>query len=141
MAVSQLGRIAEGVGWHSVHALVIHVGGGLTGQHHLIAQPGQKGEPEWIILVHVKHPGNTDFAPWRSLQRLIIVKQPVIFEAVDILHLCRLLFLACTPLAAVAGKIASPVREILYRYQAGIAAAMAAEGFCLDGKAFQLLRR
>ncbi len=139
MAMGQLGRIAQRIRRHSGHALVIHLGRGLPGQNHLIAQVCQQGKPEWIVLVHIQYPWQANGAPLGIFQWLVVVEKPIVFEFINILYRCLFLLLACSPFAAVAGKVSPSIREVLHRNLAGIAAATAAEGFAGNSKALQLL--
>ena len=62
MTMSQLGRIAKRIGRHCSHPLVIHLGRRFPRKHYLIAQLGKNCKPEWIVLIHIQHPRQTNFS-------------------------------------------------------------------------------
>ena len=131
MAVSQLGGIADRLGRHGRKAQVVQFLARCRRKLHPVAQPGEKGEPEGIVLIDVEHTGDAHAAA-RGLLRL---QRPVAEQApglpgVDIGHdrdiVLRMPHAAA--FAAVAGHEAVPVGEAVHLEQAMVAAAAAAHG-------------
>ena len=142
MTVHELCRIAERVGGHSRHALVVHLRARFAGDLHAVAEEREEGEPERIILVHIEHARNADGAARRMLERPVVAEQPLVFIAVDIRRLRLVRFLtADAALAAVAREIFAAVGEFLHCDETFIPAAAAAVRARLDIEMAQFLRR
>ena len=70
MAVSQFRRITLGFTGDGFNAKLVD----LTGrEHNAVAQFGEEGEPERIVLVHIQHSGDTNYTSGSlvSVQRFI----------------------------------------------------------------------
>ena len=127
VAVRDFRRIAERVGWHGRHALVVHLCCRLARQLHAVAEIREEREPERIVLVHVQHARNADRAALRVFERLIVAEETAVLVLVDVRRLVLVRLLAAdAALAAVAREILAAVREFLHRDQALVAAALAA---------------
>ncbi len=63
VAVEQLGGVAHRVRGDGVLSLQVELPGGLGGEDHLEVEPGEEGEPEGQVLVHVQAEGDADAAP------------------------------------------------------------------------------
>ena len=82
--MDQLGRETKCLGWNSVNRK--RPVRALGREFDPEAQIGEKGEPEGVILIHVKYPWDADGTPWSMpfLYRHIIIKEPFILFAVKI---------------------------------------------------------
>ena len=142
MTVHELCRIAERVGGHSRHALVVHLRARFAGDLHAVAEEREEREPERIVLIHIEHARDADGAARRMLERPIVAEQPIVFIAVDIRRLRLVRPLAAdAALAAVAREVFAAVGESLHRDEAFVPAAAAAVRARLDIEMAQFLRR
>ena len=83
-----------------------------AGDHHLEAERGEQREPERVVLVHVEHAWNADFAAG-----CVFVGESAVSEAtlvlviVEVRAIGTLLFRVSASFAAVAGHVAGSVLE------------------------------
>ena len=112
MAVHQFGRIADVLGGDRFDAGLEQLVRATAGNHYLEAERSEQCEPERIVLIHVEHAWNADFATGG-----LLVGEPAVGEAALVLVVVQvrpvgaLLFGVAAAFAAVAGHIARAVLE------------------------------
>ena len=138
MAVEQLGRIAHRIRGDGVLALEVELPGGLRREDHLKVEPGEEGEPEGQVFVHVQAKGDADAAPGAvALPFALQSAELLVFigHQIGVLHL----LLAQGAGAAVAREEAPPAVEQVDGEGAVVGAQVAGDGLCGVGKGFQSL--
>ena len=126
MPVRQLRRIALGLAWDGFDAQLVYLPRGSRREHHTEPQFREKCKPERIVLVHIEHPWDADLAP-RSLRfgEGFVVEIAVQLVVKEVRHGILCLFLAQTPLAAVAGDELPASAEMIDGQAAGVRASAA----------------
>ena len=133
VAVEQLGRIAHGIRGDGVLALQIELAGRFGREDHLKVQPGEEGEPEGQVLVHVQTEGNADPAADAAAVPLALHGAELFVLVIHQVGVFRL-FLAQGAGAAVARKEAPPAVEGVDREGAVVGAQVAGDGLCRVGE-------
>ncbi len=112
VAVHQFGRVADVFGGDRFDAGLEQLVVGAAGDHHLEAERGEQREPERVVLVHVEHARDADFAAGR-----LLVGEPAVGEAALVLVVVQVRPVGAFALgvaaafAAVAGHVARAVLE------------------------------
>jgi hypothetical protein len=136
MAVEQLGRIAHRIRGDGVLALEVELSGGLRREDHLKVEPGEEGEPEGEIFVHIEAKGNAYPSPG-PVPVALPLQSPKFFILIGHKVGQLDLLLAQGAGAAVARDEASPAVKLVDGEGAVVGAQVARDGLCRMGKGLQ----
>ena len=83
-----------------------------AGDHHLEAERGEQREPERVVLVHVEHAWNADFAAGGLLVgQTTVGEATLVFVVVQVGPVGTLLLGIAAAFATVAGHVAGAILE------------------------------
>ena len=112
MAVHQLRRITDVLGGDGFDAGFEQFVAGTPGDDDLEAEIGEQGEPERVVLVHVEHARNADFAAGRLLVgQAAVGEAALVLVVVQVRPVGTLLLRVATAFAPVTGHVARTVLE------------------------------
>ena len=112
VAVHEFGRVADVFGGDRFDAGFEQFVRAAAGDHHLEAERGEQREPERVVLVHVEHAWNADFAAGGLLVgQTTVGEATLVFVVVQVGPVGTLLLGIAAAFATVAGHVAGAVLE------------------------------
>ena len=116
MSVSQFCRITFGFTWNGFDTEFVNFSRRSRREYDTESEFGEKCKPEWIIFVHVKYTGNSDYSS-RGIffGKRFIIKIPMKFIVKQVWQRICIFFFSETSFTSVSGYKFSAAAEVIDR--------------------------